>query len=114
MKDLNDMTLGELYALRVQINNLIEPQEKRAYDALRIGIEVPNFKLKKGNKKRTWVNQEQLESVLRDAGYSSKDIYDIKFKGIPAIEKLLKGTDISLNEFIEIGFNKDTLVYTGE
>lgn len=114
MKPLTEMTLSELYALRVEINNLIEPQEKRAYDALRIGIVVPNFQLKKGSKKRTWVNQQQLEEILREAGYLSKDIYDIKFKGIPAIEKLVKGTDICLDEFIEIGFNQDTLVYTGE
>tara|TARA_B110000503_G_C7148382_1_gene413987 strand:+ start:1879 stop:2229 length:351 start_codon:yes stop_codon:yes gene_type:complete len=114
MIDIGVITLQEAYVLRVVVNNMIEEHEKSAMDVLMKGDSHPYFALKQGNKKRSWNNTEGMVQLLRDSGYASADIYDIKVKGIPALEKLTKETEIDLEQFIEVSRNKSTLVYTGE
>lgn len=111
--NLAQLTLQELYTLRVELNNKIEAIETKAFEDLSQGKEVAGFALKQGRKSRKWINENLLTDMLMDRGLNSNQIYDIKLKGIPAIEKLTKGSDISLDNFIEVTEGKQSLVYIG-
>lgn len=113
MFDIGILSLEDAYAMRVQLNNLIEQYEKTARKVLDGGGTHKDFALKEGKVKREWFKEEDLVSKLRDAGYLSKDIYNVKLKGIPAIEKLIDGTDFDLAEHMKLGRQKDTMIYTG-
>lgn len=114
MIDIGILSLKEAYGLRVAINNMIEKHERDAMNTLMKGNAHPDFALKAGNKKRSWNDSDKMVQLLRDSGYISADIYDAKIKGIPAIEKLIKDTEVDIEPFIEVSRNKSTLVYTGE
>ena len=90
---------------------------KTAKASLAIGIPYPDFALKPGRKMREWVDPEVTEKTLRAAGFTSKDIFDVKMKGIPAITKLVKDSPMSVIKAIEanIATKKaaSTLIYTG-
>lgn len=112
------MNIAELYAERLRINSLIEAHEKQAFADLSDDKEVIGYKLKRGNKSRKLVEPEKLVSTLLVQGYTNKDLYDVKMKGIPAIEKLLKegvqdNTEL-LKSHIQVTEGKLSLVYTGE
>ena len=114
MFDIGILSIKDAYYMRVQLNNLIEGYEAKARKTLDAGNPHPDFALKQGSKKRSWLDEELLVKDLRNADYTSKDIYSAKIKGIPAIEKLLKDTDFDLEPHIKEGRQKDTMIYTGE
>jgi hypothetical protein len=114
MIDINVISIKEAYELRVVLNNMIHTHETNAMDVLMKGETHPDFALKQGNKVRAWNDTDSMIQLLRDSGYTSTDIYNVKVKGIPAIVKLTKETEIDIEQFIEVSRNKSTLIYTGE
>lgn len=111
---IEDLSIDDLYKLRVVVNNRIEEIETKALSDLSQGNEVAGFKLAVGRMSRKWVDTDKVSALLNNHGFSNDDIYDIKMKGIPAIEKLVKGTDVDLSSHINVSNGKPSLVYTGE
>lgn len=117
MIDTSNLTLNELYELRVDVNNRIAAYEKAAKASLAIGIPYPDFALKPGRNMREWVDPDVTEKTLRAAGFTSKDIFDVKMKGIPAITKMVKDSPMPVIKAIEANIatkkSASTLIYTG-
>lgn len=118
MMDLSELSIGELYALRVEVNNLIEVTEKEAMDKLTQGEEVPGYTLKTGKRTRSIVGTPELVASLIERGIPRKDIYDVKLKGVPALEKLINAmcpddAEKLLDEHIEVSPGKQKLMFEG-
>lgn len=118
--DLSNKSYSELVHLRAQINQAIAEQETSVVERLNKGEIVPNFRFKEGRMKRAVTNQGMLVQTLRDKGLSNEDLYEAKFVGIPALEKVLKAklsqadADKILKRHIEVSYGNPTLEYTGE
>ncbi|AUR97296.1 protein of unknown function DUF2800 [Vibrio phage 1.238.A._10N.261.52.F10] len=121
------MTYRELLELRMEINKQLEPvinaiadYEGGVFDTLQKGGEVAGFKLKKGRKSRKVVDESKLVQRLLGKGVSKADIYDVKIKGVSALDKLINA-EFDKDEakevygrFIEETEGKPSLQYTGE
>jgi hypothetical protein len=88
MYDLGKLSKGELYALRLEVQNYIDQFENAAFNSLKLGIPVTDYELKKGRKSRKIDNEQVLVAELTAAGIPFGELYDSKLKGIPALEKL--------------------------
>ena len=118
MIDLSQLTRGELYELRLAVQNNIDQFEGAALSSLKLGIPVQGYDLKKGRKSRKITDEKALVAELTKEGIPFGDLYDSKLKGIPALEKLTSNRKDSsvfiLDGYIEVTEGKPTLVYTGE
>jgi hypothetical protein len=114
MFDLDKLSKGELYALRLEVQNYIDQYESAAMNSLKLGIPVQDYTLKKGRKVRKIDNEEVLVAELTAAGVAFSDLYDSKLKGIPALEKGLPKDDQEiLKKHILTKEGKPSLVFTG-
>lgn len=120
LMDLSNKSYSELVHLRALVNQAIAEQETTVVERLNKGEIVPNFRFKEGRMKRTVTNQGMLVQTLRDKGLSNEDLYEAKFVGIPALEKVLKAklsqadAEKILKRHIEVSYGNPTLEYTGE
>lgn len=111
MYDLGKLSKGELYALRLEVQNYIDQFENAAFNSLKLGIPVTDYELKKGRKSRKIDNEQALVADLTAIGIPFGDLYDSKLKGIPALEKL--NTGMNLAKHIITTEGKPSLVFTG-
>lgn len=87
--------------------------------ALDSGQEVAGFKLKKGRKSRKVKDPKALAKMLEGAGILRTSIYDVKMKGVPDLEKLIRAQfdDEDAEEIYEKHIietvGKSTLEYVG-
>lgn len=86
---INNLSVADLMALRVAVNNRVTAIETEAYTQLLEGNPVPNFKLKAGKTSRYVANTDQYEHVLNDH-FGEDDIYIRKVIPLTAAEKLVK------------------------
>lgn len=110
----------DLLAERMRLNAELEEvqkkitlMEKRAKLELDLGKPVKGFKLKVGRKSRTIINPEELAKALKSVGFTDKDIYDTKMKGVPALEKLVKDTEFDMDKHIRTSYGASSMVFTG-
>jgi hypothetical protein len=114
MYDLGKLSKGELYALRLEVQNYIDQFENAAFNSLKLGIPVTDYELKKGRKSRKIDNEQVLVAELTAAGVAFSDLYDSKLKGIPALEKQLPILEMGiLKEHIITTEGNPSLVFTG-
>jgi hypothetical protein len=124
MYDLGKLSKGELYALRLEVQNYIDQFENAAFNSLKLGIPVKDYELKKGRKSRKIDNEQVLVAELTAAGIPFGDLYDSKLKGIPALEKMADKRDAIaydmyrhikqlLSNHIITTEGKPSLVFTG-
>lgn len=121
------MSYQELLQLRLELNQQLEPvnaainaHHAKVLKQLKTGTKVQGFKLKKGRKTRKLVDESKLVQRLLAQNVTKKDIYDVKIKGVPAIEKLIKATfnkeeaDLVYKRFVTETAGEPSLEYTGE
>jgi hypothetical protein len=124
MYDLGKLSKGELYALRLEVQNYIDQFENAAFNSLKLGIPVTDYELKKGRKSRKIDNEQVLVAELTAAGIPFGELYDSKLKGIPALEKMADKRDAIaydmdrptgqlLSNHIITTRGKPSLVFTG-
>jgi hypothetical protein len=121
MYDLGKLSKGELYALRLEVQNYIDQFENAAFNSLKLGIPVKDYELKKGRKSRKIDNEQVLVAELTAAGIPFGELYDSKLKGIPALEKLTEAATQAvgrpiralLGQHILTTEGKPSLVFTG-
>lgn len=124
--DLSSKSYVELLQLRLELNQQLEPvqaalavHEGKAFETLKAGGSVPGFKLKKGRKTRKLIDTDKLVQRLLAKEVSKADIYDIKIKGVPAIDKLIKDTFEGdeatqvYDRFVTETLGKPSIEYTG-
>lgn len=118
--DLSNKSYSELVHLRALVNQAIAEQETSVVERLNKGEIVPNFRFKEGRMKRVVTNQGMLVQTLREKGLANGDLYEAKFIGIPALEKVLNqklskaDAEKILKRHIEVSYGNPTLEYTGE
>lgn len=80
--------------------------------AVKNGTKFPGFKLVEGRSNRTYADEKKVAEVLVKSGYSEKDIYTKKIKGITDMTSLLgkKQFDSLIGEFIVKPQGAPTLV----
>jgi len=77
------------------------------------GKKVHGYKVVEGRSNRRWVDEEQVETVLKDHSFLEESEYTVKkLAGIPAIEKLLGKKEFTetLGKLVEQPTGKPTLV----
>ena len=79
-------TVSYLESIIADCNARIKTLNQDTLAELQLGLDVPGFKLKQGSERRAWRDGaiDTLKEHLEPA-----DLYDMKLKGIPAVEKLL-------------------------
>jgi hypothetical protein len=124
MYDLGKLSKGELYALRLEVQNYIDQFENAAFNSLKLGIPVKDYELKKGRKSRKIDNEQELVAELTAAGVPFGELYDSKLKGIPALEKTMRedkslsssrqfNRELILKNHILVTEGNPSLVFTG-
>lgn len=80
--------------------------------AINRGKKWPGFKLVEGRSIRKWVDEDKVEQILIDNNFEEDEIFDMKLKGITAMEKLLGKTqfDALLKDVVIKPQGKPTLV----
>lgn len=124
MIDITQLTRRELYELRLAVQNNIDQYEEAAMSALKLGIPVDGYELKKGRKSRKIKDEKALVAELTAEGIPFGDLYQTKLKGIPALEKLVAKADrysevlnaigFKLSQHIEVTTGDPTLQYVGD
>lgn len=56
---------------------------------LEVGIDIDGHKLVEGRTKREWRSDSEVATAMTDLGIAPTQLYDMKLKGIPKIEKVL-------------------------
>ncbi len=56
---------------------------------LEVGIDIDGHKLVVARTKREWRSEAEVSTAMTDLGISPAQLYDMKLKGIPKIEKVL-------------------------
>jgi len=77
------------------------------------GKKVQGYKVVEGRSNRRWVDEEQVETVLKDHSFLEESEYTVKkLAGIPAIEKLLGKKEFTetLGKLVDLPPGKPTLV----
>ncbi len=81
----------------VQILNFQKPYEKLVKQAenvvqceIEAGNEVPGWKLSEKSGKRQWVDEDEIECALANAGFTEDQYFDRKLKSPYQIEETLK------------------------
>ncbi|CAL9957936.1 hypothetical protein VPHD292_0035 [Vibrio phage D292] len=126
-KPLEDMTYEEVLQVRFQLNQKLQAvadelakREAPIKKSLEAGEKVPGFKLKKGRKSRSIVDDKALARELEAAGILRSSIYSVKLKGVPDLEKLIRAqfdeedADKMYAKHIKETLGKPTLEYVGE
>ena len=119
-EELSQMPKAELYALRVQVQNYISQFENTALNAFKLGIPVDDYALKPGRKSRLVADEKELVKDLTAEGIPYNALFTAKLIGVPAIEKLLKGSNLQpetaktlYDRHIIEAIGNPTLVFTG-
>ena len=118
--DISTMSLADMYVLRVELNNAITAIEGEAYSSLLSGSDVQGFELKPGRNIRKVKSEADLGLYFEEKGFRRAQLYDAKFKGVPALEKifkeLLEPEEVKhvMSDFIEVNKSNPSLVYVGD
>ncbi len=72
------------------ISNWCGKIQQYATDRISSGQGLPGWKLVEGRSTRRWSDTTAVTDTLINAGFDYKDISDVKLKGIPDMEKLLR------------------------
>ena len=84
--DQRHTVVSQLESIIADCNARIKTLNQDTLAELQMGLDVPGYKLKAGTERRVWRDDAiiTLKEHLEPA-----DLYDMKLKGIPAVEKLL-------------------------
>lgn len=99
---IQKLSIADLMALRVAVNNRAAEVEAEAMKQLRDGEEVPHFTLKKGKVSRYIPDEDKFVKTLAKH-VNEKDLFIKKPIGITAATTLLKvQTDFNIEEIEEV------------
>ena len=112
---LGNKTYAELLELRNQITDEMASREAAALKRLKLGYEAHGFTLKAGRKSRKLSHPSILATNLIELGVPADELYTTSIVGIPAIEKLVKkyNCTINLEDAIETTEGQPSVVFTG-
>lgn len=84
--------------------------------AVNKGKKWPGFKLVEGRSVRKWTDEDKVEQILIDNNFEEDEIFDMKLKGITAMEKMLGKTQFEalLKDVVVKPQGKPTLVPIGD
>lgn len=81
--------VDQLELLQADIAARIKELNADTIAELELGLDVPGFKLRAGSQRRTWRDESKVAEYLAKYNVEAPELYDMKLKSIPNVEKVL-------------------------
>lgn len=88
--NFDNISLAQLYELRLALNNHITEIESQALESLKAGKPVSGYELKTTVTTKRKVNESLLIEKVSELGADPEDFYEKKLIGLGKLDKLLK------------------------
>jgi hypothetical protein len=106
----NTDELAEQMQLVPVLEAYVKAIKEAVAETLNKGGKVAGFKLVEGRRSRSWGDEEAVEKYLRSHKVKVADMFNTALKSPAQMEKSLKGSDVSLDDYIEVKTGKPTVV----
>lgn len=105
----SDDELLKFLNMKDHVIQFFDAIENKAKDKLLNGGKLAGWKVASGRKSRDWEDPVKAETLLKEKGFGDKIYTEPQFLSVAQVEKVIKGSDVSLDGLVKVTLGKPTL-----